>query len=242
MKKILAFTLAETLIVMGIIGIVSALTLPNLNSSTANKEKVVKLKKLYQNLDDAFGRAQAVYGPVDEWFINDSAGANQITRFAQRMSEFMKITKDCGIGTGVGCVTQDDAKYFDGSGDPDGPYNWDGDYKVLLADGASLNFFLNNNKITIHVDIDGPNKGANAWNKELFAFEIDRTSVGPKIIEPVGKNLTDAQLTSQCFTPTNDSGACTAWVIQNENMDYLKATKGKCTNNTVLSWTNTTCK
>ena len=45
LKKFLAFTLAETLIVMGIIGIVSALTLPNLNSSTGEKEKVAKVKK-----------------------------------------------------------------------------------------------------------------------------------------------------------------------------------------------------
>ena len=61
MKKILAFTLAETLIVMGIIGIVSALTLPNLNSSTGEKEKVAKVKKIYRDLTDAYGRAQAVY-------------------------------------------------------------------------------------------------------------------------------------------------------------------------------------
>lgn len=45
MKKLIAFTLAETLIVMGIIGVVAALTLPNLNSSTGDKEKVVKVKK-----------------------------------------------------------------------------------------------------------------------------------------------------------------------------------------------------
>ncbi len=37
MKKLLAFTLAETLIGIGIIGVVSALTLPNLNSSTGEK-------------------------------------------------------------------------------------------------------------------------------------------------------------------------------------------------------------
>ena len=40
-----AFTLAETLIVIGVIGIVSALTLPNLNSSTGDKEKVDKVQK-----------------------------------------------------------------------------------------------------------------------------------------------------------------------------------------------------
>ena len=54
-RKTIAFTLAETLIVMGIIGIVSALTLPNLNSSTGEKEKVAKVKKIYQNLSDALG-------------------------------------------------------------------------------------------------------------------------------------------------------------------------------------------
>ena len=72
MKKFIAFTLAETLIVMGIIGIVSALTLLNLNSSIGEKEKVTKVKKIYQNLNDAYGRAQAVYGPIDEWFVNDT--------------------------------------------------------------------------------------------------------------------------------------------------------------------------
>ncbi len=66
-RKALAFTLAETLIVMGIIGVVAALTIPNLNSSTADKEKVAKVKKIYSNLNDAIGRAQAVYGPVEEW-------------------------------------------------------------------------------------------------------------------------------------------------------------------------------
>ena len=68
-KRFLAFTLAETLIVMGVIGIVSALTLPNLNSSTGEKERVAKLKKIYQNLNDAVGRSAAVYGPIDELII-----------------------------------------------------------------------------------------------------------------------------------------------------------------------------
>ena len=45
---------------MGIIGVVAALTLPNLNSSTGDKEKVAKVKKIYSNLNDAFGRAEAV--------------------------------------------------------------------------------------------------------------------------------------------------------------------------------------
>jgi len=94
MKKLLAFTLAETLIVMGVIGIVSALTLPNLNSSAGDKERVAKVKKIYQNLNDAFGRAEAVYGPYEEWFINDGDdGEAKAKRAGERISEFMKIQK-----------------------------------------------------------------------------------------------------------------------------------------------------
>ena len=81
MKKHLAFTLAETLIVMGVIGVVAALTLPNLNQSTGNKEKAVKLQKLYSNLNDALGRAQVVYGPIDTW----SKDGNMTERFMNRL-------------------------------------------------------------------------------------------------------------------------------------------------------------
>ena len=94
MKKLLAFTLAETLIVMGIIGIVSALTLPNLNSSTGEKEKVAKVKKLYQNLNDAVGRAAVVYGPLGGWDLD--SGNDVFERVGARITEFMKVSKACG--------------------------------------------------------------------------------------------------------------------------------------------------
>ena len=66
---------------MGIIGVVAALTLPNLNSSTGDKEKVAKVKKIYSNLEDAYGRATAVYGPFDEWFKNDTTAEQKNKRF-----------------------------------------------------------------------------------------------------------------------------------------------------------------
>ena len=48
MKKTLAFAFEETLIVMGIICVVAALTLPKLNSATWDKEKVAKVKNYIQ--------------------------------------------------------------------------------------------------------------------------------------------------------------------------------------------------
>ena len=102
-RKAFAFTLAETLIVMGIIGVVAALTIPNLNSSTADKEKVAKVMKVYSNLKDAFGRAEAVYGSVDEWFSGDANATAQATRAGERLSEFLKVSKNCGVTTNEKC-------------------------------------------------------------------------------------------------------------------------------------------
>ena len=70
MKKKLttiAFTLAETLIVIGILGVVAALTLPNLNHAMGDKEKVTRVQKAYSEMSEAVDRAIAVYGPIEEW-------------------------------------------------------------------------------------------------------------------------------------------------------------------------------
>ena len=45
MRKVIAFTMAEVLITLGIIGAVAAMTLPTLVNNTKNKENVSRLKK-----------------------------------------------------------------------------------------------------------------------------------------------------------------------------------------------------
>ena len=167
MKRFIAFTLAETLIVMGIIGIVSALTLPNLNASTGEKEKVAKVKKLYSNLNDAVGRAVAVYGPIDEWFSTDTTYSAQNTRFAERITEFMKVSKNCVLTTNSGCFV-DKIKPITGTGDYSLSSN---DYKFMTADGSSIAIHLSYKRI--FVDIDGPNKGTGAFGRDVFAFMVD---------------------------------------------------------------------
>ena len=87
----LVFTLAETLIVMGVIGIVAALTIPNLNSSTNNMEKVAKVKKTYVQLVEAQDRATAIYGPIETWFkITDGVGAEQVHTGAKGILKELK--------------------------------------------------------------------------------------------------------------------------------------------------------
>ncbi|MBR1680624.1 type II secretion system protein [bacterium] len=240
-----AFTLAETLIVMGIIGVVAALTLPNLNSSTGDKEKVAKVKKIYQNLNDAFGRAQAVYGPLDEWFKNDNDYASQSTRFANRMTEFMKISKNCGTSTGcfktIGNISRPAGDTFVY---PDSSYA----IKFITADGtammlscSALSNQLSDPPCDILVDIEGPNKGARKLGSDIFHFQAhSEGGVFPDFYYD-GDNKPNPMYT-ECFD-TGDS--CAAWIIDFGNMDYLKVgTDGKCPDGkTILNGTtNTTCK
>ena len=226
-KSFLAFTLAETLIVMGIIGIVSALTLPNLNSSTGEKEKVAKVKKLYQNLDDAYGRATSVYGPIDEWFVNDADDEAKTKRFAERMTEFMKVSKNCQFGEG--CFSKGTSYQPDGSKMDDNYYSsMSGFYMVILADGSSLGFGYGAEPgKRIRVDIDGPNKGKNQIGNDLFDFNID----DEKTLIPA----VNLQGLTGNFTKGDAWEYATAWVIQNGNLDYLKCDD--------LNWeTKTSCK
>ena len=245
--KCVAFTLAETLVVMGIIGVVAALTIPNLNQSTGDREKVAKLKKVYANLTDAFGRATAVYGPIDEWFINLPEGISANQRLADRMTEFMKISKNCGT-EGSGCFPDDDYRVLDGNS-AESPINWDLEPMYLLADGTAIDFFIGsltcNDTIgqlngccgLLYVDIDGI-KGPNTLGKDYFMFHVAKSGIYPQGAQILHSK--SANYGEFCF---GSGSYCAGWVIEMGNMDYLKADRqGKCPNGTTLSVDNPTCK
>ena len=228
--KAIAFTLAETLVVMGIIGVVAALTIPNLNQSTGDREKVAKVKKVYANLTDAYGRATAVYGPIDTWFVNDTDEKAYSKRFADRMTEFMKISKNCEFGDG--CFASSPLLDTSGNLDDDNylstlkSCNY---YMVITADGTSLAFAPPTPTISlghIRIDIDGPNKGKNQLGNDIFDVVIDNYNY------TLTTNLTPTE-GDLGFSANNYA---TAWVIQNGNLDYLK-----CRDE--LNWdTKTSCK
>ena len=60
-----AFTLAEVLITLGIIGVVAAMTLPVLIQKHQKKVTVTKLKKAYTTIANAFNMAAAEHGNID---------------------------------------------------------------------------------------------------------------------------------------------------------------------------------
>ena len=204
-----AFTLSEMLLVIAIIGIVSSMTLPNLSNFTGNKETITMVKKVYNEMTDAYNRAQVAYGPVKTWCLELDADACS-KRIGERFTEFLKVKKVCGVDTSRACFTDSRLKMLNGGT----TYNTNdyGGYKVILQTGPSVSLSLG---CDVRIDIDGPNKGPNTEGRDVFTFCT---------LNPLNNEYT--------FTPRNDTNAdvvnasgmnAASWIIKHENMDYLKA-------------------
>lgn len=55
---------------MAIIGIVATATIPNLMDSYQEDRDVAKLRGVYHDLEVAYAKAVAEYGPYDQWTGN----------------------------------------------------------------------------------------------------------------------------------------------------------------------------
>ena len=218
--KAYAFTLAETLIVIGIIGVVAALTLPNLNHATGDKETVTRLMKIYASVTEATDRAIVIYGPMEEWECEDC--------WIHRIGEFMKITKSCDSTKGESCSSLASDNNFD-----EIVYQF-ADGSTIASDGyyqncSYIHTYTDTCLWDLQIDINGPNKGKNKKGEDIFHFWFsDSLGVFTKV-----NNKVDEQI-SNCIKNKN-SFACTWWVLDYGNLDYLKADNtGKCNDNPLI--------
>lgn len=165
MKK--AFTFAEILVVLGIIGVIAAATIPGLNNYAKNKQYRTKVFKTYGALGDATNMLLQEYRST-AYFPSDLHSA---------YAQYLNIEKICDGTTIKGCNTTDKIKMA--SGKDDSSY---GDNGILLTDGTSLIISRgygavdhygitdddkNNTFATIQIDANGaqpPNKwGTDRW-------------------------------------------------------------------------------
>ncbi|MBQ8458520.1 type II secretion system protein [bacterium] len=70
-----AFTLAEVLITLGVIGVVAALTIPSLVTNYQKRQVEIKLKKFYSTINQVV-RASMVDNDSPEGWLSDSVGKN----------------------------------------------------------------------------------------------------------------------------------------------------------------------
>ena len=95
--KSAAFTLAEVLITLGIIGVVAAMTMPSLITNYQKKQTVTQLKKAYSELSQALKMSETEYGTMDSWdFSNFESQNERMNDFTSRyLIPNLKILKTC---------------------------------------------------------------------------------------------------------------------------------------------------
>ena len=227
----IAFTLAETLITLGIIGIVAALTLPSVITNYKEKQTVAQLKKTYSILAQAFELAKQEYGNVSTWGLGGMYDPQTHITLANNFKRYMKVGTDC-----VGKSHEYTSKHC-----VDGSYSDVASYATFYTSDGTLLVFRNwggnSNRGTVNIDING-RKGPNTFGKDKFLVFILNDKLlpagAPEDVYKFEKGC-NRLITNPYPAYLEQYGACTAWVLFNENMDYLHCDG--------LSWTGAkSCK
>ena len=220
-SKHAAFTLAEVLITLGIIGIVAAMTIPTLVANYQKKQTLVKLKQTYSILSQALTMAQVEHGDTSTWDVSgirgeDSLDPNfpkeeKLTNFSQTyLIPYLKVAKDFGYTTGS-------AIGYDGRYTPiTGTYYNNQGYMFLLSNNVYVTVALGGRcteydddgnciarqfgNIVFLVDVNGFNK-PNTMGKDLFYMQFDLVK---KKFSMMYSNTNRTTLLNTCET---DSGA-----------------------------------
>ena len=98
-----AFTLAEVLIMLGIIGVVAAMTIPPLIENNQKTQYVTALQKVYSNFNQVLVKYSADNGCVGDLTCTGLfAPANTDEDVANALVPYFNIAKQCGAGVS-GC-------------------------------------------------------------------------------------------------------------------------------------------
>lgn len=249
--KRLAFTLAEVLITLGIIGVVAALTLPTLMVKQQEAATVSQLKKAYSTLSNAFTLAVKEDGTPDTWDLAGGGSASQgAVNLMNKLTPYLSITKNCvSLDPNVykGCVVDDNYRYLGGN-TWSNFNNTDALPKVLLSDGAVImaeatsstcannvgnTLYLSSSCANIYIDTNGMKK-PNQAGYDLFLFHFTKYGVVPYGAQQITVGTFASNCKNKLTNPATTGWSCAAWLIYNDNMDYLHCsdldwnTKTKC--------------
>lgn len=230
-----AFTLAEVLITLAIIGVVAALTIPSIVANSQKTQFVSKLKKEYSALSNAYNLLAQEYGGS----ITDVPGFSSTTddgsEDALAMDSFatkLSMAKNCG--TSAGCWYTTPLKYVGGGQNSANlELTWTNKYaRGTLNDGAMIVINIygescantpNSGAATdklyqsvcgyINVDINGA-AGPNQKGRDFFNFWITKTGIYPM-------GMYNDGYTCEIDSSANlTSGGCAAKVLTEGDINY----------------------
>ena len=231
-KKLNAFTLAEVLITLGVIGVVAAVTMPTLIANHREKQTVAQLKKVMSVFDQAIKLTSVTEGDIADWQYETEQPALELY---EKIKPNLKLIRDCGITPYCICPNckNNSLRYDYGDSTTTGNFNNSPNFPSgILADGSTFwiesvskdcTFDAGESKPLKHVcggisyDINGPEKGPNSCGHDFFYFWITKYGVIPR-----GSSFdTNSPIETTCLKDGLKYG-CAAWVVYKENMDYLK--------------------
>lgn len=217
------FTLSEVLLVLAVIGVVAALTIPTLTQKMGTEQQTAKFKKEYSALSQVYTQiiSEGNGSVLGRSFVGTS-NANAFNAFADRLN----VIKRCG--TSNGCWYSIPIKFLNGSGNlyADAESSLATSGNGILSDGAIISISDYSNDCTtnagvgplqlatcgyILIDTNGFS-GPNTYGRDVFGLYITQTGLFPE-----GSYGTSFS----CTTATTDTGAgCAQRILSEGKMNY----------------------
>ena len=222
----IAFTLAEVLITLGIIGVVAAMTIPSLIQSYKEKATVTAVKQSYSIFAQAL-KMVTIDNPDLSALTDSSLSAKENSQIMfNEISKHIKKVKSCDVDKN--CMGN--TYYLNLNNEK--VSNWDTYNNLVtgvLANGTSFWILSLPASISgeethagqIGIDING-NKRPNKFGVDFFWFTFNKNGElfagrgqGP------GGTYWNCELSPSNSNWSNGYG-CSEWIITHGNMDYLK--------------------
>lgn len=164
-KKDLAFSLAEVLITLGIIGVVAAMTIPVLISNYQKKQTAAQLKAAFSIVQQALKLSQEENGEVESW----DTTLNGHKFFEKYMSHHIKWMKEYTSGE---LKKEAPRTLLNGSAYGGTTYNGGNSAHFTLINGSMVSMNLNSageSGLWVGIDVNGLSK-PNRVGRDTFLF------------------------------------------------------------------------
>ena len=197
-KKV-AFTLAETLITLGIIGVVAAITIPGL----INHYKAQRLRTQFL---ESYSIVQQVFKQMETDDVSLDPTTYSFEEYPKVFGKYLKGAMDCNISRKKPCFDfrKDHYKNLQGENMPAGFNGLLNDGSFLLPNGSLL--LIENggadwgSQILVTVDLNGFGNPPDKLGIDVFIFQLidgELKTVGDKGTSWVGDYLCNANSTNQ---------------------------------------------
>lgn len=228
-KARLGFTLAEVLITLGIIGVVAAMTIPNLIANYRAHQLSSRFLESYSIIQQVFKQMEA--DDISLLPTDYNTGS-----YYKTFMKYLQAPTDCGLGGNIGLSAGNKKSkpcFNSNAGNTDVPYKTlDGktnalsplfdDGQIALQNGSLL-LFENNiieQRVYVSVDLNGYNNKPNRWGYDLFTFQLKDGEL--KTMGAKGTDYPDVDSYCNKSDGNNRNGIACAQKAKENPLEYFK--------------------